>query len=951
MIGRTVSHYRILSELGAGGMGVVYRAEDLTLGRDVALKLLPPHVSSDPDARRRFVHEAKAAAALDHSGICTVYDSGESDGQLFIAMALIEGRTLKDRIAEGPLPLPQALEIAAQVADALDEAHGKGIAHRDIKPANIMLTSRGQAKVMDFGLAQVADTTLLTRSGAALGTAAYMSPEQARGEKADRRTDIWSLGVVLYEMVAGRRPFPGGHEAALFHGIQNADPDPLTGLRPGVTREISRIVGRCLAKDPARRYQHARELAADLRRAGTGSQETGPLATPPRRWRPRRAWVAAAVATVALLAVWLGPRLLKHSDDPRRMALAVIDFRDSSSPAGQTVGAALTGLLQIGLVEASPIRVLSPEYLLDLRRRTFGAAHGPIADEQALEVARRAGATLLLCGHVTTLDAGRTVMWRLIDTRDGGNVAAKREAGAELIPVADRIITDVVAQIQAGAGVAATSALPSVDRLTTASPEAYQRFVAAEVARGDDRDEEALSQLQAAVRIDSTFALAWQRMSDIHWAFTDLQRAKQEAETAWRLRSRLGVKDRLMLESRRLQLAGDLGAAWVVYADMAARWPDDRTILREYAGAMAWWWFFPEAQAIAEQGLAHYPDDERFHGLWIQCLLARGRVAEALAAATQWQRRRTGVPEAWNLVGEAHLAAGDIDSAEAAFRRACSQNPGDPVLMADLARCEYRRGRVAAAEALFRQLLARPDLSPYERTRWQRGFNDEPGMATLRAATGRLREALAWVDSSAGQGGGSSDVVRSALLLDAGRPREVLDLLRVRGIRSPRGDDLWARARHMQALVQLDSLAAARALLARFRAQPNRGAALARYVPLSIAANLALAAGRPDSALATLAALEQYQRLGEPELETRARALRALRRLPEAAATLEGELRRNGSRFIARYQLAQVYEAMGRTADAAREYGLFLGAWANADLGWPQVEDARRRLATLGVES
>lgn len=186
MIGQTISHYRIVAKLGEGGMGVVYRAEDLSLGRQVALKFLPPHLSSDPDARRRFVHEAKAAAGLDHSGICTVHEVGEADGQPFIAMAYLEGETLRDRIARRPLPISEALEIAAQVAEALHEAHGKGVTHRDIKPANIMLTPKGQAKVMDFGLAQVAGASQLTRSGTTLGTAAYMSPEQARGRKTSR---------------------------------------------------------------------------------------------------------------------------------------------------------------------------------------------------------------------------------------------------------------------------------------------------------------------------------------------------------------------------------------------------------------------------------------------------------------------------------------------------------------------------------------------------------------------------------------------------------------------------------------------------------------------------------------------------------------------------------------------------------------------------------------------
>lgn len=313
MIGKIISHYRILSELGSGGMGVVYRAEDLSLGRNVALKFLPAHLSSDPEARRRLVHEAKAAAALDHSGICTVYDSGEADGRLFIAMALLEGMTLKDRIAEGPLPISQALDLAIQVADALEEAHSKGVTHRDIKPANIMITPKGQAKVMDFGLAQVAGATHLTQSGSTMGTAAYMSPEQARGERVDQRTDIWSLGVVLYEMVAGRRPFNDSHLAALVYAIQQVTPPALTGLRTDVPLAVDRIANKCLAKVATDRYRHADEVAVDLRRVRSEVDATRQFPARPPRSRPRAAWAAISAGAIilGLVTVLFVPRLAR----------------------------------------------------------------------------------------------------------------------------------------------------------------------------------------------------------------------------------------------------------------------------------------------------------------------------------------------------------------------------------------------------------------------------------------------------------------------------------------------------------------------------------------------------------------------------------------------------------------------------------------------------------------
>jgi len=234
MIGKTISHYKILEKLGEGGMGVVYKAEDTKLRRTVALKFLPPELTRDSEAKERFIHEARAAAALNHPNICTIHEIDESEGQFFIAMEYVEGESLKD-VIEGNLPkvlnFREALDLASRVADGLNEAHGKGIIHRDIKPDNIMITSKGQAKIMDFGLAKLRGQTKLTREGTTLGTVAYMSPEQARGDEVDHRTDIWSLGVILYEMLTGHLPFRGEYDQAVIYAIMNEEPEAATGLR------------------------------------------------------------------------------------------------------------------------------------------------------------------------------------------------------------------------------------------------------------------------------------------------------------------------------------------------------------------------------------------------------------------------------------------------------------------------------------------------------------------------------------------------------------------------------------------------------------------------------------------------------------------------------------------------------------------------------------------------
>ena len=957
MIGKTISHYRILDKLGEGGMGVVYKAEDTKLKRIVALKFLPPEITRDQDAKTRFVHEAQAASALQHNNICTIHEIDETpDGQMFICMDYYDGETLKDKIKRGPLPVAEAIDIATNIAAGLAKAHEAGMVHRDVKPANLVVTSDGVVKVVDFGLAKLAGATRVTKTGTTVGTVAYMSPEQARGEDVDHRSDIFSLGAVFYELLTGELPFRGDHEAAVLYGIANNDPPALSACRGELPDDIQRIIDSLLAKNVDDRYQSALEFIDDITefREQTGSGRPGARSRAGRR-RPRWRGLLAGVAGVAIivtLAAVLWPRIWGPGT-AEGVTLAVVNFNDLTASGDSTRSIGMAGLIHVGLVENSPCRMVSPSYLMDLRRRLFGVERGQIEESQALEVARKSGATMLLSGQMGELDGKPYVAWQLVDIETGESVAARRAEGKQAGALADEVLAGVLPVLAERCGADLSSPIQSVTEVTTANSEAYKYYVAAGLAADRAEFRKRIELLEKAVALDSTFALAWFGLAKTHRAVGEYAATRESTEQAWRWRSRLTIQDRMRLGAWRDQLNYRVTDAIEVCRELHVRWPDDEKILKELSFALYYWRYHNECLEVTRQGMALYPDDRDFIFDYQMLLAFLGRPDEALEAVRDLVNRFPDNPNHWDELASRFIEAGFPDSAEVAIQRTLEMKPDWKYLLFRFADLPYYRGDLDGAIKDHERL--------YEQFSW-RGY-----LIFIYREAGRYERALELWDEGRSTPTDpvarlAREISRNRFLLTLGRAVEVLhwtdrvteELVTEGGASgNPQLSGMVRKNIPMfraSALAAMDSLAAARTAASGLMGMVPEFGNILRIYALRMNARIAVEEGDAVAALSALDQLRQEGFAGEARFDyydMRAEAYRLSGRLEEAAAVHKELLRVYGGHALSRYHLGVIYEEMGRPQDARQELTKFLEMWAKADEGFPQLVDARTRLAEL----